>query len=540
MSTVNETYSLIYPQGYRYDDKDLVRSESNELIRRLGADWLFYNKTVRIMDYLTSNAEVIAYRRDTLREVMGHPGLLELIRGAVERLEQIGALVRVKENPNLSYEAQFYSIRELEVYLDLVTFLAEGFDKLDAGGVSLQSQGLLALRESVRARVPSCEKLRQGVAHMTTSIQRIKSVTVAFNLDSELSPYEAGLLAINTEPVRSGELIDRLLNFELAKGDMTALAPMTAVSNRLTPREKASVDMVFMSAMKKVYGGLLRSWAPSVKQYMASGGCEWLRLLPELQFLCAAADMLQSLKDSGLPLCWAEIRPTEEKRFSVEGLYNPAMAMKLKDNDSPASISKRMVYNDVNFDDEGRIFILTGPNSGGKSVFTCGVGIAQVMFQLGLPVPARAAVISPVKGIFTHFAQDIKGSTEDGRLGSECQRMKEIFQKLTPHSLVLLDETFSGTSSYEGSYLAADTVGALAALGTHAIYCTHMHELTARIPEINQNSKTRSRVDTLVAGSGLGDIRFSITRRPPDGKSYASRIAEKYGLSYDSLLHGKI
>ena len=136
---MNETYSLIYPQGYRYDDKDLVRSESNELIRRLGADWLFYNKTVRIMDYLTSNAEVIAYRRDTLREVMGHPGLLELIRGAVERLEQIGALVRVKENPNLSYEAQFYSIRELEVYLDLVKFLAEGFDKLDADGISLST-----------------------------------------------------------------------------------------------------------------------------------------------------------------------------------------------------------------------------------------------------------------------------------------------------------------------------------------------------------------------------------------------------------------
>ncbi|MBE6558643.1 MAG: hypothetical protein E7661_06510 [Ruminococcaceae bacterium] len=540
MPTVSETYSLIYPQGYCYDDRDIVRSESNELIRRLGADWLFYHKTVRITDYLTSNGEVISYRRDTLREVMGHPGLLELIRGAVERLEQIGALVRVKENPGISYEAQFYSIRELEVYLDLVKFMAEGFDKLDAKGILLKSQGLLALRESVRARVPSSEKLRQGVEHMTTSIRNIKSVTVAFNLDSEMAPYEAGLLSINTEPVRSGELIDRLLNFELAKGDMTALAPMTAVSKRLTPREKSSVDMVFMSAMKKVYSGLLRSWAPSVKQYMASGGCEWLRLLPELQFLCAAADMIQSLKVCGLPLCWADITPTEEKRFSVKGLYNPAMAMKLKDSDSPVSISRRMVYNDIDFDDKGRIFILTGPNSGGKSVFTCGVGIAQVMFQLGLPVPAQAAVISPVKGIFTHFAQDIKGSTEDGRLGSECQRMKEIFRKLTPHSLVLLDETFSGTSSYEGAYLAADTIGALAALGTHAIYCTHMHELTARIPEINQNPQTRSRVDTLVAGSGLGDIRFSITRRPPDGKSYASRIAEKYGLSYDSLLQGKI
>lgn len=538
--SVNESYSLIYPRGYRYDDKDLVRSESNELIRRLGADWLFYNKTVSITDHLTSNPSVISYRRDTLREVMESQGLLDLIRGAAERIAEIGSLVRVKENPNISYEGQFYSIRELEVYLDLVSFMAEGFDKLDAEGIPLRSEGLIAFRDSVRARVPTCEKLRKGTEQMVTSIQNIKSVTIAFNLDSEMSPYEAGLLSINTEPVRSGELIDRLLNFELAKGDMTALAPMTAVSKRLTPREKASVDMVFMSAMKKVYGGLLRSWAPSVKQYISSGGCEWLRLLPELQFLCAAADMIQSLKDSGLPLCWAEIRPTAEKRFSAKGLYNPAMALKLKDNDSPVSVSLRMVYNDIDFDDKGRIFILTGPNSGGKSVFTCGVGIAQIMLQLGLPVPAKAAIMSPVNGIFTHFAQDIKVSTEDGRLGSECQRMKEIFQKLTSHSLVLLDETFSGTGSYEGSYLAADTVGALATLGVHAVYCTHMHELTARIPEINENPRTRSHVDTLVAGSGLGDVRFSITRRPPDGKSYASRIAEKYGLSYDSLLQGKI
>lgn len=537
---MTETYSLIYPQNYRYDDKDLVRSESNDLIRRLGADWLFYNKTARITDYLTANPEVIAYRRDALFELMEYPVLLELVRGAAERLTEIGSLVRVKENPNITYEAQFYSVRELEVYLDLVEFLEGSFGKLEAEGISLKSQGFLSWRESVRERVPICQKLRQGTAHMVTSIQNIKSVTIAFNLDSELSPYEAGLLSINTEPVRSGELIDRLLNFELAKGDMTALAPMTAVAKRMTPREKASVDMVFMSAMKKVYGGLLRSWAPSIKQYITSGGCVWLRLLPELQFLCAAADVIQSLKSCDLPLCRAEIRPTEEKCFSVKGLYNPAMALKLKDNSTSVPISRRMVYNDIEFDTNGRIYILTGPNSGGKSVFSCGVGIAQVMFQLGLPVPAERAVLSPVNGIFTHFAQDIKGSTEDGRLGSECQRMKEIFQKLTPSALVLLDETFSGTSSYEGAYLAADTVGALAALGVHAIYCTHMHELSAHIPEINENPRTRSRVDTLVAGSGLGDVRFSITRRPPDGKSYASRIAEKYGLSYDSLLQGKI
>ena len=537
---MSETYSLIYPEGYRYSDDHLVKSESPELLRRLGAGFFFYSKTCRMEEYLTCNPEVITYRRDTIREVMEKPKLLSLVRGMAQMLSDIDSLVRVKESPDLSYEAQFYSIKELEIYLDLVDFLAKGFEELKSDGTPVSSYGFVSLSESVRARIPQCQKLRQGVNEMLASVKNIKSITVGFNLDADLTPYEAGLLSINTEPIRSGELIDRLLNFDLKKGEFTALAPMTAVSKRMTPRERVSVDMVFMSAMKKVYGGMLRTWAPAVRQYVTSGGCVWLRLLPELQFLIAAADIISNLKNQGLPLCYPHIRPIEEQCFSARGLYNPAMAMKLHETNPDTSIAHRMVYNDIDFDDRGRIFILTGPNSGGKSVFTCGVGIAQVMFQLGLPVPAKDATISPVEGIFTHFAQDIHVSTEDGRLGSECQRVKEIFDKLTPHSLVLLDETFSGTGSYEGSYLAADTVGALSALGVHAIYCTHMHELTSHIPSINQNPNTKSHVDTLVAGSGLGDVRFSITRRTPDGKSYAARIAEKYGLSYDTLLQGKL
>ncbi len=535
-----ETYSLIYPEGYRFEDAHLVRSESPDLLRRLGAGFFFYSKTCRMQDYLTCHPEVISYRRDTLREVLEKPKLLNLIQGMAERLSDIDSLVRVKVQPDLSYESQFYSIKELEIYIDLVEFLSRGFDELEADGTPVVSYGFVALAQSVKERLPLCQKLKEGTAEMMVSIKNIKSVTIGFNLDADLSPYEAGLLAVNTQPIRSGELIDRLLNFEIKKGDFSAIAPMTAVSKRLTPRERSSVDMVFMSAMKKVYSGLLRTWAPAVRQYVAAGGCVWLRLLPELQFLIAAADIVTKLKDGNLPLCYADIRPADEKVFSVKGLYNPAMALKLQDDDAPLPISRRMVYNDIDFDEQGKIYILTGPNSGGKSVFTCGVGLVQVMFQLGLPVPAKSAVISPVEGIFTHFAQDTHVSTQDGRLGSECERVKEIFEKLPTHALVLLDETFSGTGSYEGAYLAADTLRALSAFGVHAIYCTHIHELAAHIPDINQDTHASSRVDTLVAGSGLGDVRFSITRKAPDGKSYASRIAEKYGLSYDALLQGKI
>ena len=250
-----------------------------------------------------------------------------------------------------------------------------------------------------------------------------------------------------------------------------------------------------------------------------------------MRYLTVSADLLKGLTDRGLPIYWAEVRPVEEKAFSVKGMYNPALAMKLAETNPDAV----MVCNDLDFDAEGGIYILTGPNSGGKSIFTCGVGILQIMFQLGMPIPASEGKISPVEGIFTHFPSEVEVTTADGRLGSECALVKRIFDKLTPHSLVLLDETFSGTGSFEGSFLAADVLAALSARGVHAVYCTHMHELTTHIPEVNGRPEARSKVATLSAGSE-GRDRFRILRRPPDGRSYAARIAEKYGLSYRELV----
>ena len=522
-------FSLIYPQD-RHDDIP-VRTAARDLIANLGADWFFHSRTCRLMDYLTADPAVIEYRRTALRDVMECPPLLQMLRDASDLLAQIEENVKRRDSSGDSFESQFFSIRELEIYIDLVDCMQNAFDAVEAGGFALRSEGFAALRDSVREQTETVNELREGLCRMVMAVKDIKSVTIGFNLDTNLSPYEAGLLSINDRPVRSGELIDRLLNLELAKDDMTALAPMTAVTKRLTPRERESVDMVFMGAMRKVYGGALRPWAPMIRKYVAAGACPWLRLLPEMRYLTVSADLLKGLTDRGLPICWAEVRPVEEKAFSVKGMYNPALAMKLAETNPDAV----MVCNNLDFDAEGGIYILTGPNSGGKSIFTCGVGILQIMFQLGMPIPASEGKISPVEGIFTHFPSEVEVTTADGRLGSECALVKRIFDKLTPHSLVLLDETFSGTGSFEGSFLAADVLAALSARGVHAVYCTHMHELTTHIPEVNGRPEARSKVATLSAGSE-GRDRFRILRRPPDGRSYAARIAEKYGLSYRELV----
>jgi len=75
-------------------------------------------------------------------------------------------------------------------------------------------------------------------------------------------------------------------------------------------------------------------------------------------------------------------------------------------------------------------------------------------------------------------------------------------------------------------------------VGSRVIFSTHLHELAARIPEINERSAqiNGSAVDSLVARIENGKRSFRITREKPDGKSYAGDIADKYGLSYNRIM----
>ena len=195
--------------------------------------------------------------------------------------------------------------------------------------------------------------------------------------------------------------------------------------------------------------------------------------------------------------------------------------------------------NDLIFDENATIYVLTGPNRGGKSVITCAMGLSQAMTQLGMFVPADEAEISPVDGIFTHFPTGADDTIDKGRLGEECARLGEIFDNVTAESLVLLDESLSSTGSYEASYIASEVLAGLSRVGCHCIFSTHLHELAAEIDRINERAKTEggAPIDTLVAGiEEAGKRSFRILRAKPDGKSYARDIARKYGLTYDNII----
>lgn len=145
------------------------------------------------------------------------------------------------------------------------------------------------------------------------------------------------------------------------------------------------------------------------------------------------------------------------------------------------------VTNDL--DADGRALILiTGANSGGKSTFLRSVGLAQLLTQAGLPVPARSLRISPATQLLTHFKREEDASIISGKLDEELTRMSNLIANLVPGSLILFNESFASTYEQEGSEIARNIVLALTRRGIRVVFVTHMYQLAKGLEEMHDEA----------------------------------------------------
>ncbi|XP_037908419.1 probable DNA mismatch repair protein Msh6 isoform X2 [Hermetia illucens] len=137
------------------------------------------------------------------------------------------------------------------------------------------------------------------------------------------------------------------------------------------------------------------------------------------------------------------------------------------------------IPNDITIGGEstGSLFLLTGPNMGGKSTLMRQVGLISVLAQMGAHVPARSCRMSLIDRIFTRL-----GAQDDILAGHstflvELNETSSIIKDATKKSLVLLDELGRGTATYDGTAIAVAVANFLADLGCRSIFSTHYHNL---------------------------------------------------------------
>ena len=144
----------------------------------------------------------------------------------------------------------------------------------------------------------------------------------------------------------------------------------------------------------------------------------------------------------------------------------------------PRSEPRSVVAIDVRLGSGSHILVVTGPNTGGKTVALKTTGLLAVMAQSGLHIPAHAGSQLPV---FDDVLADIgdEQSLEQSlsTFSSHVRRVSEIFTKATEKSLVLMDEMGAGTDPAEGAALGRAILDELDSVGCRAIVTTHIGDL---------------------------------------------------------------
>lgn len=526
------SFSLIFPdaesQRRHYNGED-APSIDMFVLEELGLLEVFSLKNSDLDEYFTTDPEVINYRMEVFRDMLECPEITRTLNKLIPILTDIMELRRL-EADNGDTASYLESITEIELYISCVQTLYEGLDSVRD---KLTSSSLISLAERIEELATSeyYKDLNAKLSELTNRVREIKSVTIGVNLDPQLRPSSAGVLSINSEPFRSGDVIEKILRLNFKDDEYTCIADLVPFGKKQSENQKTALSLAFNSAINEVYKQSLRSWKRIVQSYVLENTDFLINLMPEIEFIVKGTEFMRQLREKGCHLTIPTILEADEVCFRAEGLYNPCVALKVEDE---------IVSNDIFFDsDNALIYVLTGPNRGGKSVITCAVGISQALMQLGMFVPADKAEISVADAIFTHFPTGADDTIDKGRLGEECARLGEIFDCVTKYSMVLLDESLSSTGSYEASYIAAEVLAGFSHVGCRTLFSTHLHELASEIDSINERAKTTGGaiIDTLVAGIEEGKRSFKIVRAKPDGKSYARDIAVKYGLSYESILN---
>jgi DNA mismatch repair protein MutS len=249
--------------------------------------------------------------------------------------------------------------------------------------------------------------------------------------------------------------------------------------------------------------------------------------LARAEAIAAAADALARL-DVAAALAeraaeggWCRPHFASHNCFDVEGGRHPVV------EDSLRASGARFVANDCRLSEEERLWLVTGPNMGGKSTFLRQNALIALLAQAGSYVPASKATLGLVDRLFSRVGASDNLARGRSTFMVEMVETAAIIAQATERSFVILDEVGRGTSTYDGLAIAWAVTEAIHDRNRcRCLFATHYHELTRLAERLDALSLRHVR-----AREWKGELVFlhELASGPAD-RSYGLAVAKLAGL----------
>ena len=450
-----------------------------------------------------NSPDAIEYRHEVTQD-LENSALFKHVKSFSQKMRAVREHLAQADVLGYNYQKEAWFLDAVEIYCDAVNCFADNLSN-----VALKSRGFLAIQKYLANYVES--------APFTSLLVEIKKIKADLAEAKYCMLIKGGGFEVRKYESKSDYSADVEETFaKFKQGAVKDYSVKFSYGLHMNHIEAKILD--FVAQLYPDTFSNLDSYCVKNSNFLDEAVAAFDR---EIQFYIAYLEHMAVLKRAGLKFCYPRVSGSCREVYDYEG-FDLALAHKLIGENSC------IVCNDFCLTDKERIFVVTGPNQGGKTTFARTFGQLHYMACLGCPVPGREAQLFLFDRLFTHFEKEENINNLRGKLQDDLVRIYDLLNQATSSSIIIMNEIFTSTTLQDAIFLSKKVMGKIIEFDLLCVWVTFIDELASFSEQVV------SMVSTIVPENPT--LRtFKILRRHADGLSYAMSIAEKYRLTYKSL-----
>jgi DNA mismatch repair protein MutS len=450
-----------------------------------------------------SRVETINYRHEILHD-LENQALFGQIRSYAQQMRTMRGHLTQAEKLSYKYQKESWFLDAVDAYCGAVSHLSYDLTHAD-----LLSRGFRGFRDYMASYTAS-----DGFTSLVCETQKLKADLSGIRYSLHLENNRIEVDQYEPEPDYGADVLQTFEKFKQAT--MKEYRFRFSSGPEMNHVEAAILDLV-AQLYPEIFSSL-DEYRGRHDGYLDSIVAEFDR---EVQFYVACLEHIERFKRAGLSFCYPTVSD-QSKEVCGRDVFDLALGNKLTGENTP------LVTNDFHLKGPERIFVVSGPNQGGKTTFARTFGQLHYLARIGCPVPGKEARLFLFDALFTHFEKEEDIHNLSGKLEDELLRIHRVLECATPNSIIIMNESFLSTTVSDALFLSKQVMRRIIQRDMLCVSVTFLDEL------VSLSDATVSMVST-VNPKDPALRTFKVVRKPADGLAYAVAIAEKYGLNYANV-----